>query len=194
MSTRDFYLLLILAVVAERLVELVVTRRHLRALRARGGVVVTRGDPWAAMVLLHAGLLVAAPLEVVLAGRRFVPVLGIPALVAVLATMALRWWTVSVLGDRWTARIVVVPGEGPITTGPFRWLRHPNYLAVIVEVAALPLVHSAWATALVATMVNAVVLRARIRAEEAALEDAEGYRDALGGRPRFVPRAITPPE
>lgn len=180
------YLGLLALFVAERLVELALTRRHQRRLRARGGRIVTEGDPWTPMIVLHTGLLVAAPLEVVLLERPFVAWIGFPALGALVATQALRWWTIRTLGDRWTARIVVVPGEEPVTGGPFRWLRHPNYLAVIVEVAALPLVHTAWATALVASVANAWVLRRRIRVEEEALEVAGGYREAFPGRRRWL--------
>jgi methyltransferase len=101
--------------------------------------------------------------------------------------MALRYWAISTLGDRWTTRIFVVPGEPPVVGGPYRYLRHPNYLAVIAEVAALPLVHTAWLTAGLGSLANALVLRARIRAEEAALSQASDYLEKLGGRPRFVP-------
>jgi len=83
----------------------------------------------------------------------------------------------------------VVPGEPPVAAGPYRHLRHPNYLAVILEVAALPLVHTAWLTAALGSLGNALVLRARIRAEEAALAQASAYFEKLGDRPRFLPGA-----
>lgn len=90
-------------------------------------------------------------------------------LVLVLASQALRWWCIATLGRRWNTRIVVVPGLPRITTGPYRWLRHPNYVAVVVEGFALPLVGLAWVTALVFTVLNAALLRVRIREEDAAL-------------------------
>ncbi|MEM8930080.1 MAG: isoprenylcysteine carboxylmethyltransferase family protein [Acidobacteriota bacterium] len=186
-DSRAWFLVLILAVVVERLVELVITQRNAHRLRARGGHPVGESHyPW--MVALHTGLLIAAPAEVFLLDRAFVPTIGWTALATVGATMALRYWAITTLGDRWTTRVFVVPGEPPVLGGPYRFLRHPNYTAVILEVAALPLVHGAWWTALVGSVLNAFVLRTRIRAEESALEEAAGYFDVLGDRPRFVPR------
>jgi methyltransferase len=85
------------------------------------------------------------------------------------ATTTLRYWVIATLGDRWCTRVIVVPGAPLVDGGPFRWLRHPNYLAVALEVPALPLVHTAWLTALVFGTLDLAVLRARIRAEDAAL-------------------------
>jgi len=83
--------------------------------------------------------------------------------------MALRYWVVKSLRWRWTTRVLCLPGERVVCSGPYRWLRHPNYLAVVVEIAALPLVHTAWLTALVFSIANAVVLHTRIRVEDEAL-------------------------
>jgi methyltransferase len=178
-DTQTAYLVLIGLIVLERLMELVTTQRNARRLRARGGVAV--GDRhFPAMVALHTGLLVAAPAEVLWLDRPWLPWLGWTALAAVAGTMALRYWAIATLGDRWTTRIFVVPGEGPVTGGPYRFLRHPNYLAVVIEVAALPLVHTAWITALAASILNAWMLHVRIRAEEAALEDAAPYFAEMG--------------
>jgi methyltransferase len=89
--------------------------------------------------------------------------------VLVLAAQALRWWCITTLGPRWNTRIIVVPDLPLVSGGPYRWFRHPNYVAVVVEGFALPLVHTAWATALVFTVLNAALLTVRIRAENAAL-------------------------
>lgn len=188
MTSAALFLLLILAVVAERIGELILTRRNAARLVARGGI--AAGDAhYPAMVLLHTALLVGAPLEVFLLARPFLPWLGWPMLALVGATMALRYWAITTLGDRWTTRIFVVPGEPPVAGGPYRYLRHPNYLAVILEVAALPLVHTAWLTASLGSLANAFVLRTRIRAEEAALSRVSAYLENLGDRPRFLPGA-----
>jgi methyltransferase len=98
----------------------------------------------------------------------------------VLTSQALRWWCIATLGRRWNTRVIVVPGLAPVSGGPYRWLRHPNYVAVVVEGAALPLVHAAWVTAVVFTVLNAFLLRVRIRVEDAALAmlPAEGRVDA----------------
>ena len=185
-DTRWLFIGLIGLVVLERLLELVITERNARRLRERGGFEVGQGH-FLPMALLHGGLLVAAPLEVFWLERAFVPLLGVVALLAVAGTMALRYWAITSLGDRWTTRVFVVPGEPPVARGPYRWMRHPNYLAVIMEVAALPLVHTAWLTALAFSIGNALVLRTRIRVEEQALQDHSEYRQTLGDRPRFVP-------
>lgn len=167
MSERSFVLLIVL-VACERLAELVVSRRHERALRARGAVERGRGH-YPVMVALHVALLAAAPAEVVLLGRPFLPWLGWPALAAVAGTMTLRYWVIATLGERWTTRVLVLPGARLVARGPYRWLTHPNYLAVAVEVFALPLVHSAWVTALVLGAGNLALLAHRIAVEDRAL-------------------------
>jgi methyltransferase len=87
----------------------------------------------------------------------------------VLAAQALRWWCIRTLGPQWNTRIIVVSGLSRITAGPYRWFNHPNYVAVVLEGLALPLVHSAWITAAIFTLANAALLRVRIRAENRAL-------------------------
>lgn len=175
------YGLLVLAVALERLAELVVSRRNARASFARGGVELGQSH-YPAMVVLHAGLLAACLLEVLLADRPFVPLLGWPMLAAVAAAQALRWWCIGTLGRQWNTRVIVVPGEPLVDRGPYRWLRHPNYVAVAVEVAALPLVHSAWVSALVFSVANAVLLlRWRIPVEASALDAAAPRRGSSPG-------------
>lgn len=167
-----WYAALILAIGLERVAELVVSARNARWSFARGGVESGRGH-FPPMVLLHAGLLVACLVEVNVAGREFVPIIGLPALVLVVASQALRWWCIATLGPRWNTRVIVVPGLPLVASGPYRWLRHPNYVAVVLEGLALPLVHTAWVTALSFTVLNAVLLlRFRIPAEERALARA----------------------
>lgn len=164
--------LVVAATALERLAELVVSQRNARWSFARGGVEHGRGH-FPAMVALHSALLVACIVEVHVAGRPFVPAIGWPALVLVIASQALRWWCIATLGRRWNTRVVVVPGLPLVDSGPYRWLRHPNYVAVVVEGLALPLVHTAWVTALTFTVLNAVLLlRFRIPTEERALTGA----------------------
>ncbi|MDQ1640747.1 MAG: methyltransferase, partial [Actinomycetota bacterium] len=100
------------------------------------------------------------------------PALGWPMLVLVLAGQALRWWCIRTLGPQWNTRVVLVPGLPLVSTGPYRFLRHPNYVAVVVEGVALPLVHSAWVTAVAFTVLNSVLLTVRIRCEDQALAGA----------------------
>ncbi|RMG44903.1 MAG: hypothetical protein D6718_08955 [Acidobacteria bacterium] len=186
MDSRVAYTALVALVAAVRLGELRLSSRHARSLLARGGVESGRGH-LPAMVALHAGLLAAAPAEVWLLDRPFVAPLAAAALAALAAAAALRVWTLRTLGERWTIRVITLPGSRPVTGGPYRYVRHPNYLAVVIEVAALPLVHGAWLTAAVFSALNAALLAVRIRVEERALSRAGGY-GALSSRGRFLPR------
>lgn len=162
------YTVLIALVAVERLAELLVARRNAAWSLARGGVEYGRGH-YPPMVALHTGLLMGCLLEVRWAERPFLPGLGWPMLVLALAAQGLRWWCIGVLGPRWNTRVIVVPGLPLVAGGPYRWLRHPNYLAVAVEGFALPLVHTAWVTALGFTVLNSLLLATRLRCEEAAL-------------------------
>jgi methyltransferase len=163
------YAALVVAVAAERLAELVVARRNLVWARRHGGREYGFGH-YPFMVVLHVGLLVACLFEA--AQRPFIPALGWPMLAVVLLAQALRWWCISTLGPRWNTRIIVIPGLPLVDGGPYRWLRHPNYVAVVLEGIALPLVHTGWITAVVFTTVNAGLLRVRITSENAALARA----------------------
>ena len=164
----NWYLLLIAAVGAERVAELVVSRRNLAWSRARGGVEIGAGH-YPAMVVLHTALLVGALVEVFALHRPFLPWLGWPMLAVVIGAQALRWWCITTLGHQWNTRVVVVPGASRVTCGPYRFMSHPNYVAVVAEGIALPLVHSAWITACVFTMLNAALLATRISVENTAL-------------------------
>ncbi|RRR43546.1 hypothetical protein EHH44_14050 [Mycolicibacter terrae] len=165
------YYLLILAVGAERLAELVVADRNARWAFAHGGMEFGHRH-YPVMVSIHAALLFNCVVEVGLLHRPFIPALGWPMLAAVLASQGLRWWCIATLGRRWNTLVIVMPQAPLVRRGPYRWLHHPNYVAVVVEGFALPLVHTAWLTAIGFTLANAAVLRVRIRVENAAL----GYR------------------
>ena len=159
---------LVALVGVERLAELVVSRRNAAWSLARGGVEHGRGH-YPVMVALHSGFLVAMLVEAWVRRPEVPPALAWSMLVLVLASQALRWWCILTLGPRWNTRVIVVPGMPPVTSGPYRFLRHPNYVAVVVEGVALPLVHASWITAVVFTVANAVLLTVRIRVEDAAL-------------------------
>ncbi|MGV9318654.1 isoprenylcysteine carboxyl methyltransferase family protein [Streptomyces sp. NPDC003660] len=167
-----WYALLVAAVAVERVAELVVARRNERWSRARRAIVAGDGH-YPAMVALHVGLLAGCPLEVWLGGRPFVPVLGWPMLAVLVGAQALRWWCIGTLGPRWNTRVIVVPGLPLVARGPYRLLRHPNYVAVVAEGLALPLVHTAWVTAAAFTVLNAAVLTVRVRCENQALAAAD---------------------
>jgi len=167
-DTRIWYAALVLLIVVERLAELALSARNARRLRARGGVEHGAGH-YPVMVALHTVLFAAAPAEVFLAGRTFLPWLGLPMIVLLALTLLLRYWVIATLGDRWCTRVIVPPGEPAIVAGPYRFLRHPNYLAVAFEVPTLALIHTAWMTALIFGALNLLLLRTRIRVEDAAL-------------------------
>lgn len=173
MSSSTAFVGLVGLVGMERIAELVVSSRHVRAAKARGGVERGLGH-YPVMVALHTGLLAGAVVEVWLADRLFLPWLGWPMVAVVVAAQALRWWCIRTLGPSWSTRVVVVPGAPLVHAGPYRFLRHPNYVAVVAEGVALPLVHTSWVTALVFTAANAVVLRTRIRCEDTALRELAG--------------------
>jgi methyltransferase len=188
-GSRELFFVLIGVVALERLFELVVSARNARRTLARGGIEAESRLFYGAMALTHAAFLVAAPLEVTHHRTPFLPGLGFPMLALVAGAMALRYWAVNTLGERWNTRVIVVPGEPAVASGPYRLLRHPNYLAVLVEMFALPLVHSAWRTALVFSAANALLLARRIAHEEAALRRFSDYDARLGGRGRLLPVA-----
>ena len=166
------YVVFILLTGGERIVELVISKRNAAAAMARGGREYgQRHFPW--MVTLHTGFLLACIAEVVLLGRPFIPVLGWPMLVIALLCQAGRYWVIRSLGPQWNTRVIVIPGAQRVTArGLYRVMTHPNYVIVAVEGVALPLVHTAWITALVFTVLNAVLLLGfRIPTEDKALRE-----------------------
>jgi methyltransferase len=168
------YIALIIGTGMERLYELRISKRNSAAAFERGGREYGQKHfPW--MVALHTGLLIACVVEVIVAGRPFLLWLGLPMLVITLLSQAARYWIISSLGAQWNTRVIVVPGAGRVQNrGPYRltWLPHPNYLVVAIEGIALPLVHTAWVTAIVFTVLNAVLLLAfRIPTENRALRE-----------------------
>ena len=168
---NPLYAILLGAVVCERIAELVLSTTHARTLLARGAVEHGRGH-YPVMVALHTAFLFGCLLEPLLAHRPFVPLLGYPMLVLALGAQAVRWWAITTLGVHWNTRVIVLPNSERIRGGPYRIFPHPNYVAVVVEGFALPLVHGSWITALVFTALNAWLLSVRIRAEDAALDAA----------------------
>ena len=177
------YLAFLALLAGERLLELARSSRHARALLARGGVEVGRGH-YLPMVLLHAAFFAACAAEA-LARRAPPSAWALLALAGALLAQALRFWAIATLGERWVTRVIVLPGAAPVTGGPYRWVKHPNYLAVALELLCVPLAYGGWRTALVFSIANAALLTVRIRAEERALGD--GWATAFQGRARFVP-------
>lgn len=162
------YYLLIVAVGVERLVELAVSKRNAQWSFDQGAKEFGRPH-YVAMVAVHTALLIGCVVEPLALHRPFLAWLGWPMLAVVAASQVLRWWCIRTLGRRWNTRVIVLPDAPLVREGPYRWLHHPNYVAVVAEGLALPLVHTAWLTALFFTLANALVLRARLRVENSAL-------------------------
>ncbi len=172
-------------IACERMAELAVSARHARVLRSLGAVEVGRRHfPW--MVALHASFLPACLAEIVFLQRIPPPLVSALALAGVALAIGLRWWAVSSLGIRWTVGILVLPDTLPLRRGPYRFLRHPNYLAVALEMLSVPLAVGAWFCAAAYTLADAAMLAVRIRAEERAL--GQPWQREFAGVPRLLPR------
>ncbi len=168
MTGLVFFTVLVALVGVERLAELVISNRNAAWSLEQGGRETGRGH-YTVMVVLHTGLLVGMLVEAWVR-RPDVPALLAGVMLALaFASQVLRWWCITTLGRRWNTRVIVVPDLPLVRSGPYRFFSHPNYVAVVVEGIALPLVHAAWVTAVVFTVANAALLRVRLRVENEAL-------------------------
>ena len=183
-SSEAAYLAFLAVLALERGFELALSRRNAARALARGGVEVGRAH-FQVMATLHALFLAACAIETLWLNRRFPGALGWIAFAGALLAQAVRYWAIAALGDRWNTRVIVVPGLPPVRRGPYRFVRHPNYDAVILEIACVPLIHGAWLTALAFSAANAALLFVRIRVEERAL--GEGWARVFAHAPRFIP-------
>lgn len=180
------YLILLLAVGALRIFELRVSKRHQQRMVAQGACKVSEPHfRW--IVAVHTGVLAGAAAEVVFLRRPLIPWLAAAMFALFLASNAIRLWVIRALGVRWSVQVMDSTRLGIITTGPFRYVRHPNYAAVILEMISLPMIHTAWITALAASAAYSFALTKRIMAEEQVLLANPEYRAAMGGKPRFLP-------
>jgi len=185
--TLPAYMVLLLLVGLLRLAEIRISRRNQRRLAAKG--VAKIPEPhfrW--MVLFHAGILVSAGVEVVFLHRPFLPYLAVAMGIVFLLANCLRWWVIQVMAVHWNVQVMASAGLGVIVAGPFRWVRHPNYTAVFVELIALPLIHTAWVTALVGAAIHCWILSRRLQIEESVLMSDHAYRAVMGSKPRFFPK------
>jgi methyltransferase len=162
------FTILIGIVAIERIIELVISKRNLRWSFAQGGIEFGRSH-YKYMVTLHVFLLAGSLLEIWIVRPTLLPVLSWTMFAFAMASQALRWWCITTLGKRWNTLVVILPGLPVCSSGPYRWLKHPNYLAVVIEGFALPMVGFSWRTALTFSILNAFVLIARLRSENAAL-------------------------
>ena len=159
--------------VVQRMSELWISARNARRLFARGAREMGR-EHFRWLVALHTLFPLALIAEVLWLGARPGPLTPCWVVVWVLA-QGLRWVAMGTLGERWNARVIVLPGTSRVRKGPYRLLRHPNYVAVATELLAGPLIFGAWRTALVFSAANFFALRVRIRCENRALDEAESW-------------------
>lgn len=178
------------ALALERGAEVALSRAHAAKAFALGALEVGQ-QHFKLMQALHVSFFVVTIAEILLLRRPWIPALGIPMAVLAVGAQGLRYWAIGTLKERWNTRVIVLPGLRAVTEGPYRWLRHPNYVAVIVELFAVPLMHSAYLSAAMFTLLNAALLRVRIQCEERALRDHCGYDEALQGRSALMPRWST---
>ena len=165
------YFALLIAIAFQRLMELRRSQRNTEVARKAGAIELGAGHyPW--MVALHTTFLISCAVEVWLLERPFTPPLAAIAIALLVAATVLRYLAIKTLGPRWTTRVFLWPGYPLVEGGPYRLMKHPNYLAVIVEIAVLPLVHTAWITAIAFSLLNGWLLTVRIRVEQGALDQA----------------------
>jgi methyltransferase len=183
------FLALLVVVAMLRGVELLISRRHQRILEAQG-VHKARDPSFTWMVIVHTGILTGAALEVVFFQRRLMPVLALAAGTLFVVANIVRWWVILTLGDHWNVHVMNSAPLGVITGGPFRLVRHPNYAAVFIELATLPLIHTAWLTAVIGAAGHAWVLSRRLAIEDPVLLGSPAYQATMADKPRFVPRFV----
>jgi methyltransferase len=167
-----------------RLGELVVS---VRRMRARPEAVIAEPALFPFMAALHTLLVVAPLVEVWWLERPFAAVPAVASVVILVAATALRVWTLKTIGPAWNVRVVAPRGAQIARTGPYAYIRHPNYLAVILEIAALPMFHGAWLSVVGLSAFNALVLSRRIRTEEAVLSTIPEWQEAMRDRARLIP-------
>ncbi len=185
--TRIAYLALLAVVGLGRVVELRISRTNQKDMIARGAARVSEPHfQW--MVVVHTAVLIGAAAEVIFLRRPLIPALAIPMTILFLLSNALRWWVIRTLRSHWNVQIVNSAPLGVVSDGPYRWVRHPNYAAVFVELIALPLIYTAWISALVAAIGNGLVLHSRLAVEDRMLLSDASYRAAMGNKPRFLPK------
>jgi len=137
--------------------------------------------------LLHTAVLIGAAVEVVFLHRSFIPWLAAISFALFIVANIIRWWVIRTLGEHWNVQVMDSTKLGVITTGPFAYVRHPNYAAVFLEMFFLPMIHTAWITAVAGSLAHAIVLSQRLATEEKVLFADPQYRAAMSSKPRFVP-------
>jgi len=190
MAMTFAYISLLVIVGIGRLAELVISRRNQRKLEKQG-VRKIHEPLFRFLVLLHGSILVCAGLEVLFLRRPLIPALAISMGIVFLLSNALRWWVIWSMAGHWNVEIMDSGCVGVVSSGPYRWVRHPNYTGVILEVFSLPMIHTAWITAILGTLGYMEILRHRLKLENGALLANPEYRLIMGSKPSFFPRLLS---
>ena len=182
-----YYFLFLGLFAARKMLDQLRSKRNIGRLQEQRQILPSsdRAFPW--MLLTHVVFFVLTPLEVVLLDREFLPALGIPMIVLFVLAGLLRWWATSLLKGQWNSKVVVPEDLQPVTTGPYRVVRHPNYLAISVELLAAGLIYSAFLSTIVVAALNLWAIIKRIHAEEEALFQIPAYRAAMTNKARLIP-------
>src|SRR5262249_40577934 len=155
------YLAFLGALGAERIAELIISARNAQWAFAHGARE-AGGGHYPLMAVFHTLFLISCAGEALIFRRPFPAIVGWIALAGAVSAQALGYWALITLGRRWNTRIIVLPGVAPVTSGPYRLIRHPNYLAVVLEMICVPMIYGCWLTAIVFSAGNAALLRVRI--------------------------------
>lgn len=181
-----YYFVLFGLFAARKINDQLQSRRNFNALMRRR--LLPGEDPafvW--LLATHLAFFVLTPLEIVFLRREFLPMLGVPMIALLLAATALRYWSRSLLGAYWTSQVAVPQDIQPVVSGPYRLIRHPNYLAMSLELLAMDLIYTAYLSALVVGVLNAWTIILRIRTEEHVLFQIPAYRKAMHAKARLIP-------
>jgi methyltransferase len=158
--------------ISQRVLELFLAKRNEQIVKSKGALEFDR-DGYKYIVALHVAFFISLVIEK-FSLQRELNQFWVLFLFIFLIAQILRYWAISSLGVYWNTKVLVVPGSQRIRKGPYKYLEHPNYVAVIVEIAVIPLIFSCYLTSILFSIINFILLRRRIEIEENALEKISG--------------------
>lgn len=180
-----FFNLFFAFIILERTIELLIAKRNARFIKSIGGYEVGK-EHYPVILILHITFLSSLFLESIY--RNYLPKYWFVPFIIFVIAQGFRIWTISSLGKFWNTRIYIVPNTNPVIKGPYRYLRHPNYVIVMIEMITIPLIFGAYLTSILFPIINAFVLSHRIKIEEKALIELTNYNIDMVTAPRFIPR------